>query len=211
MISIEKARGWYAESDAVHDFDHVLRVLRMAEKLAKIEGADLEIVHAAALLHDVSGSAPGSEERENHHIYSAEYAGRVLTEEGWPEERIKAAQHCIRAHRFRSGGEGPTTIEAKCIFDADKLDVIGAIGAARTIAYAALAGEPFYSEPSPQYLESGKEMDGEPHSAYHEYLFKLRKIKGLLFTQAARRMAEHRDRCLTDFFEELAAEMKAEK
>jgi uncharacterized protein len=211
MITIEKARALYAESDAVHDFDHVLRVLRVAEKLAALEGADMEIVHAAALLHDVSGSAPGSEERENHHIYSAEYAGRVLAEEGWPTERIKAAQHCIRAHRYRNGGEGPTTIEAQCVFDADKLDVIGAIGAARTIAYATLAGEPFYSEPSQQYLESGREIEGEPHSAYHEYLFKLRKIKDRLFTPAARKMAEHRDRVLRDYFEELAVEMKAEK
>lgn len=211
MISIEKAREFYAESDAVHDFDHVLRVLAVAEKLARIEGADLEIVHAAALLHDVAGSAPGSEERENHHIFSSDYAGRVLSEEGWPLERIKAAQHCIRAHRYRDGREPPATIEAQCVFDADKLDVIGAIGAARTIAYATLAGEPFYSEPSEQYLATGKEITGEPHSAYHEYLFKLRNIKGRLFTNAARQMAEHRDRFLTSFFEELAAEMKAEK
>lgn len=211
MLSIEKARGYYAESDAVHDFDHVLRVLRVAEKLALLEGADMEIVHTAALLHDVSGSAPGGEERENHHIRSAEYAGRVLAEDGWPEEKIKDVQHCIRAHRFRNGGEGPETIEAKCVFDADKLDVIGAIGAARTIAYAALAGEPFYAEPSAQYIETGHEQAGEPHSAYHEYLFKLRKIKDRLFTAAARKMAEHRDRVLTEYFEELAAEMKAEK
>ncbi len=211
MISIEKARAFYAESDAVHDFDHVLRVLRVAEKLAAEEGADMEIVRAAALLHDVAGSAPGGEGRENHHIHSAEYAGRVLSDEGFSPEYILAVQHCIRAHRFRNGGEAPMTIEAKCVFDADKLDVIGAIGAARTIAYAALAGEPFYRQPSPQYLECGREVEGEPHSAYHEYLFKLVKIKDRLFTSAAQKMAEHRDRTLRDFFEELAAEMKAEK
>jgi uncharacterized protein len=211
MITIEKARALYAQSDAVHDFDHVLRVLRVAEKLASEEGADMDIVHTAALLHDVAGSAPGSEGRENHHIHSAEFAGSVLAEDGCSRAFIQSVQHCIRTHRFRNGGEAPQTIEAKCVFDADKLDVIGAIGAARTIAYAVLAGEPFYSEPSPQYLASGREMDGEPHSAYHEYLFKLVKIKDRLLTSAARKMADHRDRVLRDFFDELAAEMRAEK
>jgi uncharacterized protein len=211
MISIEKARAFYVESDAVHDFDHVLRVYKVAEKLAVEEGADLEIVRVAALLHDVAGSAPGSETRENHHIHSAEYAGRVLIAEGWPEDQIKAVQHAIRAHRFRSGGEAPETVEARCIFDADKLDVIGAIGASRTVAYAILAGQPYFSEPSALFLETGKEERGEPHSAYHEYLFKLRKVSSRLFTPAARRMAAGRDRALRDFFEELAAEMRAEK
>lgn len=211
MPTIEQARLWYEDSDPVHNFDHVLRVYHMADRLAKEESADLEIVHAAALLHDAEGSAPGSETRTSHHHRSAAFAGQMLEEEGWDEPRIAAVQHCIRAHRFRSDGERPETIEARVIFDADKLDVLGAIGAARTIAYAALNHQPFYSEPSKQFIETGEKEPGEPHSAYHEYLFKLRKIKGILFTQTARSLAEERDAYLKGFFQQMAAEMRGEK
>jgi len=210
--SIEAAQKWYASADPVHDFDHVLRVCRLAEKIALAEGADLEIVHAAALLHDSVGSAPGGDgqARKEHHIASAEFAARVLAEQGWPQERIAAVQHCIRAHRFRHNGERPQTLEARCLFDADKLDVLGAIGAARTIAYAALAGEPAYAEASEQFLRTGIRQEGEPHSSYHEYLFKLRKVKDQIFTSTGKAIAEKRASFLRSFYEELQAECRGE-
>ena len=131
-ISIEQAHAWYASADPVHDFEHVLRVYRLAEKIALAEGADLEIVRAAALLHDSVGSAPGGDgqERLGHHLTSARFAGEVLRAENWQPDRVEAVQHCIRAHRFRHQGERPQTLEAMCLYDADKLDVLGAIGAA---------------------------------------------------------------------------------
>lgn len=211
MLTIEQAKKWYSQADPVHDFAHVLRVYRTAERLGREEGADLEIIRAAALLHDVEGSSPGSETRSSHHLFSADFANQILSKEGWPEDRISAVQHCIRAHRYRSNGEAPQTLEAKIIFDADKLDVLGAIGVARVIAYAALNGQPFYEAPSQQFLESGEKMPGEPHSAYHEYLFKLRKVKGKLHTNAAREFAEERDDYLHGYFSRLAGEIAGEK
>ncbi len=211
MPTIEMARAWYADADPVHDFEHVLRVYRMAERLALEEGADLEIVRTAALLHDAEGSAPGAETRKSHHHRSADFAGQVLAAEGWPEERIAAVQHCIRAHRFRHDGETPQTPEARVLFDADKLDVLGAIGAARTVAYATLNHQPFFAQPSQQFMDSGEKEPGEPHSAYHEYLFKLRKIKDLLFTRSARALAAERDAYLEGFFHQLEAELSGER
>jgi len=211
MLTIEKARNWYLQSDPIHDFDHVLRVYAMAERLAKAEGADLEIVRAAALLHDARGSAPGAGQRANHHHSSAEFAESILKSEGWPREKIEAVLHCIRAHRYRDLSEPPQTLEAKVLFDADKLDVLGAIGAVRTILYAALDGKPAYTEPSDQFRQSGQEEPGELHSAYHEYLFKLCKIKDRLFTSTARALAEERHTFLVAFFEELRAEMNGER
>ncbi len=212
MPSIEQARLWYQEADPVHDFEHVLRVYRIAERLALAEGADLEIVQAAALLHDSRGSAPGGSgaERLEHHITSAQFAGEALKQEGWPEERIRAVQHCIRAHRFRHNGEKPQTLEAQVLFDADKLDVLGAIGAARTIAYAALDGMPSYAEPSEQFIQTGKEAPGELHSSYHEYLFKLVKVKDMIFTASGKKLAEARHAFLVQFYEELQAECRGE-
>ena len=256
MPTIEIARLWYPASDPVHGFDHVLRVYHLAERLAQIEGADLETVRAAALLHDIEsgewrvesgrgkvdsgqwtvGSESASQrpvsatadpgtvsefaneqinnqqpainnQRMTHHLSSAEFAAQVLRAEGWPDERIAAVQHCIRAHRFRDRQEPPATLEAQVLFDADKLDAIGAIGVARAIGFAVQAGQPAYASPSAQFLETGELQPGEPHSAYHEYLFKLRKIKERMLTASGRKLAEERHQVMAEFFERLAQEM----
>lgn len=213
FITIEEARGWYQQADPVHDFEHVLRVFRVAERLAEAEGADLEIVRAAAWLHDSRGSAPGGEgtERAEHHIASADFAGDVLAAKHWPKEKILAVQHCIRAHRFRSQDEAPLTLEAQVLFDADKLDVLGAIGAARTIAYAALDGEPAFAEPSETFLKTGEKEPGEPHSSYHEFLFKLSRVKDRMFTASGKTLAEARHAYLVGFYDQLQAEVRGER
>lgn len=212
MPTLEHARTWYPHNDPVHGFDHVLRVYRMAERLAQAEGADLEIVRAAALLHDAEGSATegGDAGRVDHHHASADFASRVLQAEGWPEHRIASVQHCILAHRFRDATQ-PETLEARVIFDADKLDVIGAIGVVRTVAYDVVVGQPVYAQPSDLFLEKGEKEPGEAHSSVHEYLFKLSKIKDLLHTPAARAIAEERHQFMHAFFERLSAEMQGEK
>jgi uncharacterized protein len=205
MLTINEASKWYPANDPVHGFDHVLRVLKLAEEIGKAEGADLEIVHAAALLHDAEPPQSTSN-RKDHHTASAEFAASLLYEEGWSMQRIEAVTHCIRAHRFRDDREPPSFLEAKVLFDADKLDAIGAIGAARAIAYAVKAGEPPYSPASEQFIETGSLELGEHHSAYHEYLFKLRLIYDRLQTPTGRKLAEKRHQFMADFFERLAEE-----
>jgi uncharacterized protein len=212
MPTIDQARRWYPDLDPVHGFDHVLRVYRMAEHLAQAEGGDLEIVRAAALLHDAEGSATAGGEigRSNHHHASSEFARQVLEAEDWSPQRIAAVQHCIRAHRFRDNSEPPQTLEARILFDADKLDVIGAIGVVRTVAFDVVVGQPVYFEPSQRFLSTGEKEPGEPHSSYHEYLFKLSRIKDRLFTSTARTIAEERHRFMAEFFNRLAAEDRGE-
>lgn len=212
-ITIEEAQTWYSSADPVHDFDHVLRVYRLAERLAEAEGADLAIVRAAALLHDSCGSAPGSSgnQRAEHHLTSAEFAGQVLREKYWSQEKILAVQHCIRAHRFRGKADKPETLEAKVLFDSDKLDVLGAVGVARTIAYAALDGEPAYADPSDKFLQTGIKEPGEPHSSYHEYMFKLRNVRDRLFTDSGKQLAEARHAYMMGFYQQLQAEVRGER
>jgi uncharacterized protein len=210
MPTIEEARKLYTEADPVHDFNHILRVLALAERLGPAEGADMEILRAAVLLHDASGATPGEHPaRGEHHRTSAEVAREALRGEGWPEERIEAVLHCIRAHRFR-GDEAPRTAEAKVLFDCDKLDVLGAIGVARAMAYAALAGQPLTGEPSESFRTAGVKEPGEPHTPYHEFLFKLSRIRERLHTQGARALAEERHQYLADYFERLAREVRGE-
>jgi len=210
MLTLEKARAWYPGYDAVHGFDHIERVYRLCQKIGPPEGADMEIMLAAALLHDASGSHPEEGNRKDHHLRSAEFAEAILLEEDWEPDRILAVQHCIRAHRFRKD-ESPQTIEAKVLFDADKLDVIGAIGVTRALAYAFQVQQPVFADPSKEFLESGNKKAGEPHSAYHEYVFKLKKISAILLTETAKKIAENRQIYLNGFFEELADEIKNKK
>lgn len=211
MPTIDTARDYYPPSDGVHGFDHVLRVYHMAEKIGVAEGADLEILHAAALLHDAQGPHPKGGSRADHHEQSADFAAGVLRAEGWSGDRIARVQECIRGHRYRSNGSAPQSLEAKVLFDADKLDVLGAIGVARTIAYAMQAGQPHYAPVSEQFLRTGEKLPGEAHSAYHEYLFKLRRVKERLFTATGKKIAEQRHAFLVQYFEQLKDEMEGIK
>ncbi|MFV1858118.1 MAG: HD domain-containing protein, partial [Anaerolineales bacterium] len=189
-----------------HGFDHVLRVMRIAEQIGAELGADLDILRAAALLHDAAGADP-REDRAQHENSSAEFARQVLRDEDWPDDRVRAVAHCIASHRYR-GKQQPESLEAKILFDADKLDVVGAFGVARTIGYAIQADQPIFAEPSEKFLESGESEPGEPHSAYHEYLFKLRHIRERLHTEPAKRLATTREEVLKHFFEQLAVEAR---
>jgi len=210
MPTVNDARNWYKLDDPIHGFSHILRVYRMAERLAMAEGANLDIVRTAALLHDAEGPGVG-DTRVEHQYASADFAGEVLAAEGWSETMIKDVQHCIRAHRFRDLSEQPQTIEAKVLFDADKLDAIGAIGAVRAIAYAVLAEQDLYAEPSDHFILTGEKEPDEPHTPYHEHLFKLRKLKDRLYTESGRAIAEERHQYLDNFFEQLLAEIRCEK
>lgn len=210
LPTLENAQSWYSSTDPVHGFPHVQRVLNAAEKLGTILGADLEIIRAAVLLHDACDAHPGeSEERGNHEVAAADFAREVLEAEGWAPEQIAAVQHCIRSHRYRSKEE-PETLEAQILFDADKLDVVGAFGVARTVGYAVQAGQPIYFPPSQAFFDTGRKAHGEPHSAYHEFLFKLRKVPSEMKTGPGRRLAAKRARIMHEFFNELAVEASGE-
>lgn len=206
----EAARQWYSADDTVHGFSHIQRVYALCETIGQAEGADLRIVRMAALLHDVEAADEPDVvlRRENHHLSAARFAGTWLLEQGWADDDIAAVQHCIRAHRFRDEKEMPQSLEAKVLFDADKLDSIGAVGAARAIAYAAQHGKPFYAAPSSQFLSGGGLTAGEVHTAYHEYWFKLRHIHTVLMTSTGKRMAETRHQFMQLYFEQLITEVE---
>jgi uncharacterized protein len=208
MLTLNDARQWYSADDEVHGFGHIRRVYKLCECIGQAEGADMEVLLTAALLHDSQDSHPGGGNRDDHHLRSAEFAGKLLKELGWDEIRTQAVQECIIAHRYRKN-DVPGSLEAKVLFDADKLDVLGAIGVVRALAYAFQVRVPAFYEPSQSYLQNWEKEKGEPHSAYHEYLFKLKKISSILLTPTARLIAESRQKFLDDFFEELAAEMRA--
>lgn len=201
MITIEQARALYNGADAAHSFDHILRVLAMAEHLAAAEGADLEIVRTATLLHDIARLEP------DHQQLGAARAREILA--GQPAERIDAVCHAIEAHRFRKGPP-PATIEACCLFDADKLDAIGAVGVARAVAYGAVHGQRIWSQPLDSIDASQPPPDGDVYTPSHEFVYKLARLADMLTTATARRIAADRHRVMVEFFRRLDLEVVGE-
>jgi uncharacterized protein len=202
LIGVEEARRCYEGADAVHDFDHVLRVLALAERLARAEGADLEIVRTAALLHDVARGR-GDRLVDDHALAGAEFARRLL--QGHPADRVEAVAQAIAAHRFRTG-PAPQTVEARVLHDADKLDAIGAIGVARAFAFGGHEGQRLWAEVPPDY-EEGPDTR-HLHTPVHEYALKLVKIKDRLLTSSARELAEERHAFMVAFYERLDREVR---
>jgi uncharacterized protein len=202
MITIDEVRALYSGADAVHDFDHVLRVLALAERLAEMEGADLGIVRAAALLHDVArGREPDPD--GDHALAGADVARRVLAAE--PGDSVEAVARAIAAHRFRTG-PAPQSIEAQVLYDADKLDAIGAIGVARAFAFGGQQGQRLWGEVPVDYEES--EAGRHQHTPVHEYHLKLVRIKDRLLTESARRLAEERHAFMVAFYQRLEREVR---
>lgn len=204
-LSDEEARRLYAAGDAAHDFDHVLRVTRLAMHIAQAEGADVALVRLAALLHDVpTPDAP----RGDHHRAAAEFARRWLSARGMGTEAVANVVHAIEAHRFRDHTVQPATREAQCLYDADKLDSIGAIGVGRAFAFAGAHGHRLWTEPW-RAAASGAPPPAQDYTPVHEYVHKLRRILSTLHTETARRIGAERHAFMQAFFDQLDAEMRA--
>lgn len=194
MISIDEARALYQGADSAHAFDHVLRVLALAEYIGREEGADLEIVRTATLLHDIARL------ESDHHLVGAERARRLLA--GQPAAHIDAVCHAIAAHRFRHG-PAPATLEARCLFDADKLDAIGAIGVARAVAYSATHGQRLWSQPLAAIDPASPPPADGSYTPSHEFVYKLARLQEMLTTATARRIAAGRHQVMLAFFQRL--------
>lgn len=187
-----------------HDWDHTMRVYKVCIKIGTVEKADLEILKLAALLHDI-----GREEEDRlkgdicHAEIGAKMAVDILKKCNIDDCMINKIYHCIETHRFK-GLKKPLSLAAKILFDADKLDAIGAIGLARAFVFAGEIGAKVHN--SNIDIEKTKPYS-EEDTAYREYYFKLRKIKDSLFTETGREMAEERHRFMVEFFERLDLEV----
>lgn len=197
-----------ADSKGSHDFDHTERVYNMAIHLAKAEGADLEIIELSALLHDIARKEEDESNGSiNHALKGAEIAREVLLELEVSESKIDRICECIARHRFRDDNN-PETLEEKIIFDADKLDSIGAVGLGRAFLFAGEFGNRMHNKDVDINLSAEYTKED---TAYREFLVKLSKIKDRMQTKEARRIAEQRHQFMVDFFEAMNAEVVGER
>jgi len=114
--------------DSAHDKEHIYRVLYMALDIAKHEkNVDLDFLIAACLLHDIGRGEQFRNPALSHAQVCSEKAYQYLFKNDWPEKKAAHVRECILTHSFRSG-HFPESIEAKILFDADKLDATGTLG-----------------------------------------------------------------------------------
>jgi uncharacterized protein len=180
-----------------HAWDHTLRVYNLCMHIGQVEGADMEVLKIAAYLHDMA--RPFQDKSRGticHAEKGAEMACALL--EDYPITNGQKANviHCIRSHRFR-GNCQPETLEAKVLFDADKLDSIGAIGIARTFQFAGEVGAKLHN---PFVNPDDTEAYTEEDTGYREFKLKLSMIKERMLTTEGQRIARERHSFMEIFF-----------
>ena len=194
-------------ADSSHDKEHIYRVLDNGIRIGREEGnVDWDVLIAACLLHDVGRPEQFGDPALCHAQVGSEKAYRFLREQGFSEEFSEKVRHCVLTHRFRKA-RPPQTLEAKILFDADKLDVTGALGVARTLQYKGNVGDPLYLRKPDGSVDDGTGEGGD--SFFREYKFKLEKLYDRFYTQTGALLAQQRRKAAADFYNALYQEVNS--
>lgn len=192
--------------DSAHDQEHIYRVLYLSLDIAKYEiNVDMDILIASCLLHDIGREEQFKNPALCHATIGGEMAYNYLIENGWDIEKAEHVKGCITTHRFRSDNP-PNSIEAKILFDSDKLDVTGTLGIARSLLYKGKVSEPLYSVDV-----NGNVLDGtgnESPSFFYEYNYKLKNLYNKFYTQRGQEIAKERENSAIAFYNSMLEEVK---
>lgn len=205
--------------DSAHDKEHVYRVLYTALEIAEAEKSaetdrqslrentaiDIDILIAACLLHDIGRKEQFANPALCHAQVGAQKAYAFLIKSGFAEDFAKEVRDCVETHRYRKSNP-PKSMEAKILFDADKLDVTGAIGIARTLVYKGRVEEALYS-----LDEKGQVSDGQGDkipSFFQEYKYKLENIYDHFYTIKGTALAKERQKAAVAFYESMLNEVR---
>jgi uncharacterized protein len=191
------AEACFDGASGSHDWEHTLRVFRLCEMMGPAENADMDVLRVAAYLHDIGRAfQDASNGAVCHAEKGAQLAGPLVEKLPLTDRQKQNIIHCIRSHRFRNQHQ-PRTVEAKILFDADKLDAIGAVGVARAFLFAGEIGARLHNSD----IEA---EDAQPYSendtGYREFKIKLCKIKDRMLTAEGRKLARERHAFMNDFF-----------
>jgi len=200
---IVKKKLWGESSG--HDYWHCYRVVQTALAIGRKEKANLQVLELAGWLHDIA--IPKG--RKDHEIKSAQFAKKFLSKLEVDEKIINQVVNCIKKHRFSKGVKAKT-LEEKVLQDADKLDVLGAIGIARTFVFSGKHGQtthnPKIKPDFGYYLKHG-----ESNTTINHFYNKLFKLKGLLHTKAAKKIAREREKYMKGYLKRFYLEWEGEK
>jgi uncharacterized protein len=203
----KEAKSFFSNAKGSHDWEHTERVYNLCMSIGEKENAGMEILKLATILHDIGRE---EQDKSNGEICHAErgaiLAKEILRKYNIGQEKINKITHCIESHRFR-GNKIPQTIEAKVLFDADKLDAIGATGVGRAFLFAGEIGARLHNKE----IEVEKTTAySKEDTAYREFIVKLSKIKDRMLTQEGKRIAEERHIFMVNFFNRLNKEVEGE-
>lgn len=206
---IKFVKGIFAYDCSGHDYHHTMRVYRLAMQIAEQENADMLIVQLAALLHDVDDVKLSPETHE-----AKKNAVGFMNNNGVDDKVIASVCKIIDEVSF-AGTDSvvPSTLEGKCVQDADRLDAIGAIGIARTFAYGGSKGRRIHDPDIKPMTNMNKADYNQNHNStsINHFYEKLLLLKDMMNTETAKKMAMHRQAVMEDFLEEFMAEWEGEK
>jgi len=206
-----------SDNDPAHNIEHVMRVYNLAINLAKGEKIDLDVVKIAVLLHDIGGAQERKDPsgKTDHAIESAKLAKPFLIKLDLPENKIEHILDCIISHRYRSE-QKPKTLEAKIVFDADKLETVGAIGIARAFVWVGKNNAHIYKKVDiEEYAKenmfgkiNGRIQDKTKHSPQINWETKDKHVVNYLYTKKAKLIAKRRIEFSEKFLLKLEKEIK---
>ena len=201
------ALDYFHNSHGSHDWEHSERVTTLALHIAKKENANIEVVRIAAILHDIGRE---NQDKSNGKICHADEGARltrkILKTFNLSNDDKNNIIHCIQSHRFRNAHK-PETIEAKVLFDADKIDSIGAVGIGRAFLFAGEIGAKLHNH---GIDISQTQSYTKEDTAYREFVVKLSKVKDRLLTDEGKKIAQGRHDFMVQFFERMNLETEGE-
>jgi uncharacterized protein len=192
--------------DSAHDKEHIYRVLYEALDIAQTQqDVDYDVLIAACMLHDIGRQEQFEDPALCHARVGAKKAYHFLVDQGFSKDFADKVSACILTHRYRKDNF-PRSIEAKILFDADKVDVTGAVGIARTLVYNGQVSEPLYSTgPEGEILDG---TDDTCPSFFQEYKYKLEKLYSGFLTERGAEIAKQRQEAAVAFYESILREVK---
>ncbi len=191
------------KNDPAHDYSHIMRVYKNAERIAKHEKANLRLVLSAVLLHDIVQFPKSDERSKTASAQSAQLAKKILTKHGFTKKETCIISDAIRDHSY-SRNMVPKTLEGKILQDADRLDALGAVGIARTFVVGGAENRSIYNESDP-FCQKRK-PDDTSWTVDHFYR-KLLSLEKKLNTEFARKEAKRRTKVMKMFLFELKREL----
>jgi uncharacterized protein len=200
--------------DASHDYDHLVRVMALADTIQAREGGDLPTIWAAVAFHDIG------QERERRHggdhaLIGAEMAADLLSHTVFPQQTIPAVQQAIREHRM-TGGKIPTTLEGRVLYDADKIDCLGAIGIGRLFCITGRYNQKIYSSlpndiVTPVDPLVVRQLRRRPdYSPAIEFQLLFGELPERMTTATGKELAQERYTYMKEFFQRLRQEVEGE-
>jgi uncharacterized protein len=186
---LKTIRPFYEQNDPGHDLSHAVRVAKLAQKIADEEGGDVQVILPAALCHDLRRWEAASHSKEN-----AKFIANILKGVGYPAAEIEPVIQAIQCHSSNAP-KPPSTLEEKILFDADKLEGLGAVGIGRCFAVSGALNQ--------SILDAGMDTS----TAQHMLTGLMSRYYDRLHTETARRIGKARHDFLLAFVGQLQIEL----